>query len=165
MIPYRAEIYTTNTEFWVSKLDNGIFDASPALLNLQKTRSYSYDVKKISWRQIKTGKNSFKFKESSSDAQFDERTQRERTCFLSKTCSYEFFAERTILQEIFRVGYANWTLVNASLENSWSLWAFFVERETVQLKWSSRKLFNAVANLLYFSFRKENVGKLRTTLT
>ena len=44
--------------------------------------------------------------------------------FRAKLVLMNFFAERTILQEIFRVGYANWTLVNASLENSWSLWAF-----------------------------------------
>ena len=31
--------------------------------------------------------------------------------------------KRTTLQEIFRVVHAKWTIVNASLENSWSLWA------------------------------------------
>ena len=94
VLSYWAEIYKIKNRICVSKFDIGIFDAYPAIMNLQKTRSYSYGVEKISWRQIKTAKNSFKFKESSSDAQFDERTQRERTCFLSKTCSYEFLPNR-----------------------------------------------------------------------
>ena len=100
------------------------FDASPTILNLEKNTL----VIATTWKdKLTLNKKSKKLVQIRGKqcrrSVWRKNWTRTDVLFEQNLCLW-IFDERTALQEIFKTGYANWTLVNASLENSWSLWAF-----------------------------------------